>query len=279
MPFESIDLTSAESCAQKVARDVDHSQMHKPIIRHPALMVLFCVLCGSASLSVLTLDVLIITRYEKDEGYAGLGCFAGLLGLILTLVTCLFLCYQSNLIAIVTLVLDIVAFCANISCATLTVLSLRGYTRLGVSPTLLQTLCQFQLTYNTMQFQAIDLASIESRRKENEHHHSDHNNTHKPIVRQPGLMILFCVLCGCAALSTLTLDILILTRFKGQSLHSGIGIWTGLLGLLVIAVTCLFLRLQTNLMAIVTLVLDTLSFCVNLSFSVHITLSLHDPTR
>ncbi|GAA48597.1 hypothetical protein CSKR_101961 [Clonorchis sinensis] len=130
-----------------------------------------------------------------------------------------------------------------------------------------------------MQFQDVDSASAESRRKENEHHQSDHKSTHKPIIRQPGLMILFCVLCGCAALSTVTLDILILTRFNGQSLHPGIGIWTGLLGLLVIAVTCLFLRLQTNLMAIVTLVLDTLSFCVNLSFSIHTTLSLHDSTR
>ncbi|THD25326.1 hypothetical protein D915_003893 [Fasciola hepatica] len=105
------DLSSAPS-RSKIESDPSYQIYHKPVVKHPIVLLLMCILSMLVSITVVALDALILTEDPRPWNQ-GSGIWGGSVGIVATCLGIVFLRFQSNCFAIVVLNVDAVAVCVN----------------------------------------------------------------------------------------------------------------------------------------------------------------------
>ncbi|VDP86939.1 unnamed protein product [Echinostoma caproni] len=91
---------------------------HKPFINRPCALLIISVICLILVAGSVTLDAFIIQRYVNTL-YTAPGVCAGIVSMVTIILGLVLLRYQTNTIAIIVLIADAVAICANVFAAML----------------------------------------------------------------------------------------------------------------------------------------------------------------
>ncbi|VDP72324.1 unnamed protein product [Echinostoma caproni] len=91
---------------------------------------------------------------------------------------------------------------------------------------------------------------------------------HKPVVNRPGALLILCILSLCVSLTVTALDALIVCKHL-KDVYMATGLVAGPAGFLASFFGMIFLRLQSNCLAIVVLNMDTSALCLNAFCAFH----------